>query len=344
MEDMNNIISKKYVFISYAREDYVLAKRLYSDLKNVGLNPWLDKEKIMVGHNWKTEIDQAIRESSYFCALLSKNSVTKVGYVQKELKKALDILDNYPGSEIFLLPIRLEDCRPVDERLQDLHWADFFPSYEGGLKECLRVLAPDHLDDNRSDGRFEQPDEKKDRKNQAKRKPLKKYDNKQNHQQERAKYELRSEPVKASTDEFKIKFKLDSNQRPIGNIKNEYKDNGDGTITDHATGLIWQKSGSENEMFYNKAKKYIKELNKEQYAGYSDWRLPTIEELKSLFEPEKSDDLYIDPIFDSKQWCCWSADTKSVWSRVAWGADYLYGVITWNELSGSEYVRAVRTR
>jgi hypothetical protein len=46
----------------------------------------------------------------FFIALLSSNSVDKVGDVQKELKGALEILDKYPES-VFIIPVRLDDCK-----------------------------------------------------------------------------------------------------------------------------------------------------------------------------------------------------------------------------------------
>jgi hypothetical protein len=85
-EGLNDI-----VFISYAREDSVAARRLYDDLKKAGLNPWLDKESILVARPWKTEISEAIKKSRHFIPILSKRSVEERGYVHKELKYALDI-------------------------------------------------------------------------------------------------------------------------------------------------------------------------------------------------------------------------------------------------------------
>jgi hypothetical protein len=129
------------VFISYAGEDRSIAQRLYNDLKGKGVSPWLDTEDLLLGQNRKTEISRAIKESSYFISLLSANSVTKRGYVQKELKIALDILDEFPVSEIFIIPARLDNCEPIDEKLQAIHWVDLFPSYETGLDKILRVLS-----------------------------------------------------------------------------------------------------------------------------------------------------------------------------------------------------------
>jgi len=89
-------------------------------------------------------------------------------------------------------------------------------------------------------------------------------------------------------------------------------DNGDGTITDRATGLMWQKSGSSRAKLWKRAQTYVKQLNEDQFAGYSDWRLPTIDELASLVEREKVHGVYIDPIFYDKQKICWSADKGPV--------------------------------
>ncbi len=132
----------KKIFISYVREDYKIAKRLYDDLKEVkGLKPWIDTEDLRVGEDWKFRIRWEIKKSSYFLALLSSNSISKKGYAQKELKIALDIRAGYPKSEIFILPIRLDNCKPRDEELQNMHWGDLFPSYKNGLREILKVVT-----------------------------------------------------------------------------------------------------------------------------------------------------------------------------------------------------------
>jgi hypothetical protein len=93
-----------------------------------------------------------------------------------------------------------------------------------------------------------------------------------------------------------------------GSFANDFVDNGYDTITDRATGLMWQKKGSSRTKKWKRAQKYVKGLNKDVFAGHSDWRLPTIEELASLVEREKVNGVHIDPVFDSKQKTCWSAD------------------------------------
>lgn len=52
-------VPNKTVFISYAHEDAEFAERLYKDLKNAGLVPWLDKQTIRAGENWKIAIRKA---------------------------------------------------------------------------------------------------------------------------------------------------------------------------------------------------------------------------------------------------------------------------------------------
>jgi len=128
------------IFISYAREDLKIAYRLYNDIKNKGIECWLDIEDILPGQNWKQAIKTTIRESQYFIALLSSNSVTKKGYSQKELKIALEILEELPESETFIIPIRIEECYPSSEKLMELNWVDIFPSYTKGFAKLLKVI------------------------------------------------------------------------------------------------------------------------------------------------------------------------------------------------------------
>jgi hypothetical protein len=142
-DDFKKVENKLFqVFISYAREDCEIAKRLYNDLKKAGVTPWMDKYKLLTGQNWKVHITKAVRESKFFIALLSTLSLSKRGFVQKELKLALNILDEFPNEDIFIIPVRTDDCEPADEKLKNLHWADLFPSYEEGLKKILSVLIP----------------------------------------------------------------------------------------------------------------------------------------------------------------------------------------------------------
>lgn len=129
------------VFISYARENEKQALRLYSDLRRAGVDVWLDREALLPGQQWKTTIENAIRNSRYFLALLSSESVNRRGYVQKELMIALDVLDEFPSADIFLIPARLDACAPGHPRLKDLHWVDLFPDWDSGVAKILRTIG-----------------------------------------------------------------------------------------------------------------------------------------------------------------------------------------------------------
>ena len=121
---------KPKIFLSYAHEDIGMARRLYKDLKRYGLDIWFDNESLLPGQDWDFEIEKAIEESKYFIAVLSSKSIDKVGYIQKEVKTALEKLKYYPKNKSYIIPIRLNDCNPLDKEIKALHWIDVFPEHE----------------------------------------------------------------------------------------------------------------------------------------------------------------------------------------------------------------------
>jgi Protein of unknown function (DUF1566) len=134
-----------------------------------------------------------------------------------------------------------------------------------------------------------------------------------------------------------------SNPKGTG-LANEFELQQDGkVIYDRATGLMWQQSGSPESMTYEQAQAYVAQLNKDRFAGFDDWRLPTLEEAMSLMEPKTlNGDLHIDSKFDAKQRWIWTADMYSAgraWC-VAFGGGYCYRHDVGEDLSG---VRAVRS-
>lgn len=81
--------------------------------------------------------------------------------------------------------------------------------------------------------------------------------------------------------------------------KNDFQDNQDGTITDKATGLIWQKADSAAGMDWMEALEWAEDL---ELAGHSDWRLPSAKELQSIVDYSRAPDTTgtpaINPLFD----------------------------------------------
>ncbi len=105
-------------------------------------------------------------------------------------------------------------------------------------------------------------------------------------------------------------FELSRNTH--GSFVNDFVDNNDGTVTDRATGLMWQKSGSLERLDNRGANKFIKQQNSKHFGGYSDWRMPTIHELASLLSRKNNGGVHLAPAFESHQTSCWSADRCGV--------------------------------
>jgi len=82
--------------------------------------------------------------------------------------------------------------------------------------------------------------------------------------------------------------------------KNNFEDNGDGTVTDRATELMWMRKDSGKAMNWREALTYAENL---VYAGYDDWRLPNAKELQNIIDysrsPDTSNSPAIDPIFQT---------------------------------------------
>jgi hypothetical protein len=78
-----------------------------------------------------------------------------------------------------------------------------------------------------------------------------------------------------------------------------YTDNGDGTVTDNNTGLMWQKDPGKKKTFTDA----VAGASKFRLAGYEDWRLPTIKELQSIVDyarsPATINSAAIDPVFNA---------------------------------------------
>lgn len=113
------------VFLCHASGDKPQVRSLYKRLIAEGVDAWLDQEKLLPGQDWRVEIPRAVQEADVVVVCLSNKSITKEGYIQKEIKFALDSADEKPDGTIFLIPARLEDCL-VPEKLSRWQWVDLF--------------------------------------------------------------------------------------------------------------------------------------------------------------------------------------------------------------------------
>jgi len=127
------------VFLCHSSSDKPAVRALYRRLRTDGFQPWLDEEDLLPGQTWEYEIQQAVRSADVVLVCLSSRSVNKAGFVQKEIKFALDVADQKPEGEIFLIPVKLETCE-IPERLRRWQWVDYFDAQgHNRLLGALRV-------------------------------------------------------------------------------------------------------------------------------------------------------------------------------------------------------------
>ena len=120
------------IFISYASPDKVRVTPFYDALKKRGFNVWMDCQCLLAGQNWDFEIKRSFAKSSFVVAFVSANSISRRGYVQRELKLALDKLTERLIDDIYLIPVLLDDNLALPDELkliQAIHASDS-ESYE----------------------------------------------------------------------------------------------------------------------------------------------------------------------------------------------------------------------
>jgi hypothetical protein len=131
------------VFLCHSAGDKERVRELYRSLTADDIKCWFDEEDLLPGQDWDYQIRKAMRASRHVVVCLSKSSVTKTGYVQKELRRALDLADEQPEGSTFVIPVRLEECE-VPDRLRRWQWVDLFDKSRG--YERLRVALTSHCE------------------------------------------------------------------------------------------------------------------------------------------------------------------------------------------------------
>jgi hypothetical protein len=138
------------IFLSYAKEDANAVQTVYRELRAAGVSPWMDQppppwelEGIRPGEDWDAVIRQRLADADLVLAFLSRKSIAKRGYIQREYRLALDLAAERPAGSVFLIPILLEQCEPPDLRvgpvgLRQLQW---FRLFESGMPTLLRYLT-----------------------------------------------------------------------------------------------------------------------------------------------------------------------------------------------------------
>jgi hypothetical protein len=129
--------SEVKAFLCHCSEDKPQVRELYRRLRSIGVSAWFDEENLLPGQDWRDEITKAVSGTDVVVVCLSELSMTKRGFVQKELRFALDVADEQPQGRIFVIPVRLIDC-DVPDRLKKWQWVNLFE--DGGFERLVRAL------------------------------------------------------------------------------------------------------------------------------------------------------------------------------------------------------------
>ena len=125
------------VFLSYAKEDKETARGIYESLVSQNVQVWFDEESLLPGQEWRLEIERAINNADVVIICCSQESIGKNGFINKEIKIALEKSEEKAEGSIFIIPARIEECI-VPERLSKWQWVDLFTA--NGHEKLLKTL------------------------------------------------------------------------------------------------------------------------------------------------------------------------------------------------------------
>lgn len=155
------------------------------------------------------------------------------------------------------------------------------------------------------------------------------------------KIRARKTPIKVRPGHARERFGASRLWRPAEYVQNDFSvDKENGIVTDHATGLVWEWSGSPYPGDYSHSRAHIDRLNHLGLSGRTRWRLPTIDELMTLLrDTPHGGDHCLEPAFDQTRQRLWSADRRSF--TAAWFVNMDLGYVACQDLSAAYYVKGV---
>lgn len=266
-------------FFSYSRDDSEFALRLAEDLKAAGANVWLDQLDIAPGQRWARAVQDALNNCHRLLVILSPASVDSTN-VEDEVAFALE-------EHKTVIPVFYRDCK-VPFQLRPFHYADFRTDYDRGLKTLLRTLVMKQAAAAHVSGA--------DRRKRAVALERLKQEEKQAATQERKRKEGRKRKTAGGPQKTGLKPEVP-----------------EGVYLDPETSLMWTVRDNAKDLNWPQANKYARQL---RLGGYSNWRLPTIDKLEKLYDPQKKSDYKIRKPFRLTCRFVWSWAKEG--SRSAW--------------------------
>ncbi|NUO80080.1 TIR domain-containing protein [candidate division KSB1 bacterium] len=326
------------IFISHAWQDKPLVRRLEKELQAAGAEVWVDHEGIRGGDNLPERISDALKWCNTLLLLWSKAASTS-DWVEMEWSNAVSL-------KKAIIPCRLDNTE-LPAILAHKAWVGFSDVETGlaQLLQALRLIKP--APPTQTPQAAEPPA-------RVIHSPL----------QEALQstpivkpscndvLRLRSTPARLSNAEVKAMLRKHdfycsnhdwnsewSNPQGKG-IAHKYElQRGGQVVTDYHTDLMWQQGGSTRSLSLVHAGEYVRALNAIRFAGYCDWRLPTLEEAMSLMEAKARIGE-----FDRTQLWIWTADEielrRASWR---WVVDFNFSQCNHCRVGTYYWVRAVRS-
>ena len=141
--------NEPHVFLSYCRENQVQVSNLRDAIIAAGIKVWWDQD-ILPGQNWENEIHKALSDSYAFIVCFSKEMEKRYkSGVYEELRQAISISRKRPPDSIYLIPVRLNECKlpefTIDDttKLFNLQYVDLFPGtfLSSGVEKLIKTFT-----------------------------------------------------------------------------------------------------------------------------------------------------------------------------------------------------------
>ncbi|WP_349956949.1 TIR domain-containing protein [Rhizobium sp. ZPR3] len=113
---------EQLVFVSYTAADRERVSPIADWLVGAGIDVWMDFKRLKAGQNWDYEIRRALDQATVIVVFLSDKSVTKRGYVQREIKLALEKAEEKLIDDIYLIPVLLDDEVSVPREIRSVQF------------------------------------------------------------------------------------------------------------------------------------------------------------------------------------------------------------------------------